>query len=55
MKQPRKPTSYHRISIESATTKEKILEISEVTRESMKDIVVRLVNEEHKKLKEVIK
>jgi hypothetical protein len=50
MKQPRIPTNYPRISIESEDAKGKIKEISEATKESLKEIVVRLIDDEHEKI-----
>jgi hypothetical protein len=51
MKQPRLPKATNkRITVESLETKEKAINISEKTGESLKEIVVRLIDNEHKKI-----
>jgi hypothetical protein len=50
MKQPNPPTlAKPRIVIESLEVKKQLIEISELTGETLKDVVVRLVNGEYEK------
>jgi hypothetical protein len=52
MRQPRlpKPDS-SRIVVDSLETKKVIIAISEKTGESLKEIIIRLVDQEHKKIR----
>jgi hypothetical protein len=49
MKQPRIPTDYPRISIESLETKKKLIEIGILKGETMKETIIRLVDQEYKR------